>query len=386
MNNNKIELIFHKFLENTATPEEIDFLSKWVDKNKSSFKELVEINHMINSVIEKEKVHRLKKSLALIYNQVERNGKSKKRNFFFKYAAIFIGVMTLGIYTYLQINNNTYTPQKEVIITLGDGATKETLNSKSSGIISSSSTYVAKQNGTKIIYEKVAPNADDTSKLVYNTLDVPYGKKFQVILSDGTEIYLNSGSSLTYPVAFHDKGPRNVVLKGEAYFSVTSDSLRPFSVSTNFLNAKVLGTQFNVSSYSDDDHINVVLVEGSLSVSKNNIADPSALILKPNQLAAYSYNNKALFKENVDVSSHIAWKDGILLFKNESFYQITKKLERHYDLKIEIKDIEVSKERYTGRFKTETIEEVLKAFQKIKDFEYTIDLKNITINPKKLTI
>ena len=317
MNNNKIELIFHKFLENTATPEEIDFLSKWVDKNKSSFKELVEINHMINSVIEKEKVHRLKKSLALIYNQVERNGKSKKRNFFFKYAAIFIGVMTLGIYTYLQINNNTYTPQKEVIITLGDGATKETLNSKSSGIISSSSTYVAKQNGTKIIYEKVAPNADDTSKLVYNTLDVPYGKKFQVILSDGTEIYLNSGSSLTYPVAFHDKGPRNVVLKGEAYFSVTSDSLRPFSVSTNFLNAKVLGTQFNVSSYSDDDHINVVLVEGSLSVSKNNIADPSALILKPNQLAAYSYNNKALFKENVDVSSHIAWKDGILLPNNQ---------------------------------------------------------------------
>ncbi|WP_445731420.1 FecR family protein [Mariniflexile sp.] len=385
MNNNKIELIFHKFLENTATPEEIDFLSEWVDKNKSSFKELVEINHMINSVIEKEKAHRLKKSLTLIYNQVERDEKSKKRNSFFKYAAIFIGAITLGIYTYTQINNNTHTPQKEVIITLEDGATKETLNSKSSGIIASSSTYVAKQDGTKIIYEKVASN-DGTSKLVYNTLDVPYGKKFQVVLSDGTEVYLNSGSSLMYPVAFHDKGPRNVILKGEAYFSVKSDSLRPFSVSTNFLSAKVLGTQFNVSSYSDDDHINVVLVEGSLSVSKNNIADPSTLILKPNQLAAYSYTNNKLSKENVDVSSHIAWKDGILLFKNESFYQITKKLERHYDLKIEINDLEVSKERYTGRFKTETIEEVLKAFQKIKDFEYTIETNNITINPKKLII
>tara|TARA_R110002111_G_scaffold220448_3_gene282923 strand:- start:486 stop:1049 length:564 start_codon:yes stop_codon:yes gene_type:complete len=187
-------------------------------------------------------------------------------------------------------------------------------------------------------------------------------------------------------VAFYDQGPRNVVLRGEAYFTVTSDSLRPFTVSTQNIDAKVLGTEFNISSYQDDEHMKVVLVEGSLSVGQSNTSNPSALLLKPNQLVSYSYFNKELSKENVDVSSYIAWKDGVLLFKNEDFYYIAKKLERHYDVKIEIKDTQLSKERYTGRFKTETIEEILKAFQRIKGFDYTINEKRIKINPKKSSI
>ena len=206
---------------------------------------------------------------------------------------------------------------------------------------------------------------------------MPYGKKFQLLLSDGTEVYLNSGSSITYPVIFYDEGPRNVVLRGEAYFTVASDSLRPFTVSTQLLDAKVLGTEFNISSYRDDEHIQVVLIEGSLSVGRNNSIGSGDVILKPNQLASYSYSDDELSTANIDVSSYIAWKNGILLFKNEDFYHIAKKLERHYDVKIEIKDMQVSKERYTGRFKTETIEEILQAFQRIKSFDYNIENNNI---------
>ena len=96
----------------------------------------------------------------------------------------------------------------------------------------------------------------------------------------------------------------------------------------------------------------------------------------------YSYSDDELATANIDVSSYIAWKNGILLFKNEDFYHIAKKLERHYDVKIEIKDMQVSKESYTGRFKTETIEEILQAFQRIKSFDYNIENNNIKINLK----
>ncbi|GMN08173.1 hypothetical protein MTsPCn5_35620 [Croceitalea sp. MTPC5] len=287
----------------------------------------------------------------------------------------------LGIYAYEQRSPEVIL-EKEATITFEDGSKKETLNDKATGIVSTTNAYVVEQEGTKITYKKVASNQKKVNRLVFNTLDVPYGKKFQLLLSDGTEVYLNSGSSITYPVIFYDEGPRNVVLRGEAYFTVASDSLRPFTVSTQLLDAKVLGTEFNISSYRDDEHIQVVLIEGSLSVGRNNSIGSGDVILKPNQLASYSYSDDELSTANIDVSSYIAWKNGILLFKNEDFYHIAKKLERHYDVKIEIKDMQVSKERYTGRFKTETIEEILQAFQRIKSFDYNIENNNIKINLK----
>ena len=374
MKNKKIEIILHKFLNSTATLDEIATLAKWVEKNKSSFQEEVELHHLITGAGDGQSPEHLKNNLIAAFDQARlAAGRAKKRNLLLRYAAIFIGFATLGIYTYLQTGNSVAAIEKEVTITLDDGSTKKTLNGGPSRIVVRSGAYVVNQEGTKITYKKAASNQKETRQLVYNTMDVPYGKKFQLVLSDGTEVYLNSGSSLTYPVAFYDQGPRNVVLRGEAYFTVTSDSLRPFTVSTQNIDAKVLGTEFNISSYQDDEHMKVVLVEGSLSVGQSNTSNPSALLLKPNQLVSYSYFNKELSKENVDVSSYIAWKDGVLLFKNEDFYYIAK-------------DTQLSKERYTGRFKTETIEEILKAFQRIKGFDYTINEKRIKINPKKSSI
>ena len=387
MKNKKIEIILHKFLNSTATLDEIAILTEWVEKNRSSFQEEVELHHLITGAGDGQSPEHLKNNLIAAFDQARlAAGRAKKRNLLLRYAAIFIGFATLGIYTYLQTGNSVAAIEKEVTITLDDGSTKKTLNGGPSRIVVRSGAYVVNQEGTKITYKKAASNQKETRQLVYNTMDVPYGKKFQLVLSDGTEVYLNSGSSLTYPVAFYDQGPRNVVLRGEAYFTVTSDSLRPFTVSTQIIDTKVLGTEFNISSYQDDEHMKVVLVKGSLSVGQNNSSDSSPLLLKPNQLASYSYSNKELSKENVDVSSYIAWKNGLLLFKNEDFYHIAKKLERRYDVKIEIKNLKLSKERYTGRFKTETIEEVLKAFQRIKGFDYTITENLIRINPKKLSI
>ena len=359
-------------------------LIDWAKENRLAFRQEVELHHVITGATRKEKAEHLKEELLKNFHQVNAVKIRRGKNGLFKYAAIFVGLITFGMYSYYTfIDSKTTIPTQEVTITLEDGSTREALNEENSGIVSKSNTYIVEQKGTKISYKKLASNQNSEGPLIYNTLEVPYGKKFQVTLSDGTDIYLNSGSSLTYPVVFKDRGPRNVVLRGEAYFTVTSDSLRPFSVSTGHLEANVLGTEFTVSNYADDSHVKIVLVEGSLSVDQRDVSDGKAVLMEPNQLVSYSNSNKKLFLENVDISSYVAWKEGVLLFKNEDFQNIIKKLERHYDVRIELKDLGVGKETYTGRFKTETIEEVLGAFQRIKHFDFTITKEKITITLKK---
>ncbi len=380
MLNKKIEEILKKFFQNTANPEELKILGEWVIENKSLFYEQIELHYLISGVVSKNKAKELENNLLKDFNKYSKK-KSKRKVRIFQIAAIFIGIFTLYLYNFEQKDILVKPEQEEIIITLGDGSSKKIKQSKSSVIISKSTDYTARQEGDKIVYNKNTSKNKDIEHLVYNTLEVPYGKQFQIVLSDGTEVFLNSGSSLTYPVAFFDKGPRNIKLTGEAYFIVNSDSLRPFYVSTEFLKTEVLGTEFNITNYEEDESTLVVLVDGSLSVNENS--GNKSMVLSPSQLATYSFFDKELHVKNVDISSYIAWKDGILLFKNEDFYSIAKKLERHFDVEIEISDLDVSKERFTGRFETETIEEVLKAFQRIKNFKFSITENKISINHKK---
>ena len=378
-----IEAIIHKFLINSATTEEIEFLTEWVKDNKPKFAAQVELHHLISGTLSKERALELKKELLENFETKQGSQKRLIASPIFRYAAIFLRLIAVGLFYVLNKENDEILQQNEVTITLGDGTNKEVAETDSPKMVSRSTAYVAEQKGNTIVYKKVGAIDQEPETLVYNTLYVPYGKKFLVVLSDSTKIHLNSGSSLTYPVIFPNKGPRNVMLRGEGYFEVESESLRPFYVNTKFLAAEVLGTEFNVSAYEDDQQTRIVLVEGSLNVNKGNSGKVETVQLKPRQMASYSYRENVLTSKNVDISGHVAWKDGVLLFKNEDFYQITKKLERHFNINIDIDEDTIGKERYTGRFETETIEEVLNAFQRIKKFDYAVNNDKIQIiNPK----
>ncbi|WP_185967776.1 FecR family protein [Formosa sediminum] len=368
-------------MEKTASPEEIQVLSAWIKENPSAYKDYVELHYLITRDKNKDEAKLFKTELLSKFDNLF-NLKKKNRGWL-KYAAIFITVLASSAYFFLKQANSNTKIQEEITITLGNG-TQEVLNTNTSSIISSSDTYVAEQDRTKITYK--AQNIDRNDKkqsLVYNTVNVPYGKKFEVVLSDGTEVYLNSGSSFTFPTAFYSTGERHVELTGEAYFSVKSDSLRPFMVKSKDIVTQVLGTEFNFSSYPNDDVTHVVLVEGRVEVSQTDNPDVDAIVLKPNQKAFYKASNSEIKIKDVDVSRYISWKDGVLYFKNETFYHIAKKLERHYSVSIEIKDETLKTERFTGRFKTETIEEVLQGFQRLKDFEYDLEHEKIILTQNK---
>ncbi|MEM6541778.1 MAG: FecR family protein [Bacteroidota bacterium] len=196
-------------------------------------------------------------------------------------AAVFIGVLTLG-YFYQQgafdsSENNLLVPTNESItLQLEDGTIEVIDPTATKDLRDKDGNLVANQSQTQLRYDGEAAKT-----LVYNTLTVPYGKRFDVVLSDGTIVYMNSGTELKYPVSFLNEGNREIFVQGEAYFDVASDAARPFIVNAEELNVEVLGTEFNVLAYPEDGVTDVVLVEGSVGMYADDTKEENTVVLTP---------------------------------------------------------------------------------------------------------
>ncbi|MEW7291519.1 FecR family protein [Aquimarina sp. 2304DJ70-9] len=302
---------------------------------------------------------------------------------YLKYAAVFIGILLSSLFF---VNNNLFGPDKnitEITLQQGDGSL-ETIKDDDpfKEIKNENGAVVGIQENNKLVYKNESITNPE-EKLVINTLRVPYGKKFQLVLSDGTKVHINAGSTLKFPEKFIPGQVRKVELSGEGYFEVARNEKDPFIVSTNGLNTEVFGTKFNVSSYPDDTFSEVVLIEGSVGVFKeaNRFNKDSGLKLQPNQKASLTKSNKNLSMSTVKTDQYVAWVDGILLFKNESFENIMKKLERFYDKKITINYQKIKTEKFTGRFDVESIEDVLTTFSSNTPFNFSLKKSKIIINP-----
>lgn len=167
----------------------------------------------------------------------------------------------------------------------------------------------------------------------YNLIEIPRGGQYQVILPDGSKVWLNSESSLQYPVAFPEN-ERKVVLTGEAYFEVVKNHKKPFKVEILHQNIEVLGTQFNVSAYTNQANLKTTLIEGSVKVS---VATDKPLMLKPGEQAQTDIipnNQSRIISKKVDVDEIVAWKNGDFIFANSNITDVMKQIERWYDVEI----------------------------------------------------
>ena len=260
--------------------------------------------------------------------------------------------------------------------------------------------------GGFIITKGYLKNKTDNS---FTTIYSPGGQKTRVILPDKSIVWLNAKTTLKYASSFDDN-KRSVYIDGEAFFDVKHDSLHPFIVKTSTFNIKVYGTTFNVKAYKEAIIAEATLVKGKIciqgiSVSGNN---GDEIIIHPNETFRYikdkdAYNKAILhgsaikekiskriepmvqIAEKVDVTPIVAWKDGKLCFKNESFSTLAYKLEQWYDVKIHFEDTEVQEIKYTGQFEKENINQVLKYLQILTPFEYDMTVNDITIRYKKNT-
>ncbi|HBL75715.1 MAG: hypothetical protein A2W90_17415 [Bacteroidetes bacterium GWF2_42_66] len=215
-------------------------------------------------------------------------------------------------------------------------------------------------------------------EVVWFETQVPRGEKSQLLLPDGSKVWMNSESSLSYPSDFM-KGNRNVKLKGEAYFEVEKQNGSVFTVATQDYTIRVLGTKFNVTGYADFNRTETTLIEGSIEVQRGK----QTVSVVPGQTLIYK-DNRFLMEETNAVKS-AKWKDNIFDFNRISFRELVLRLERWYDVDIEMKSPQLNDIVYSGVFKNEeTIEEVLNVFQLTMPITYVKeDFRKISIQIKE---
>ena len=314
------------FLQQATLAENQEMVKEWMD---STWNELAEMN---NDKVNETPVVPLRNTRRFLWKR-------------WLAAASVILVLALGTY-FLYTDQST--SQNKVVkiedpadikapesnramITLSDGR-RVYLDSAVNGTLASQSgTNVIKTADGQIVYQHA--NGVISNEVQYHTLTNPRGSKvIDMQLSDGSRIWLNAESSLTYPVAFSGD-VRKVGITGEAYFEVAHDASKPFKVTKGDVEVAVLGTHFNVNAYDDEVQIKVTLLEGSVKVSTTKQHNAST-ILKPGQQAILTINTKPATLNNVDLESVMAWKNGLFILNGTGLEDLMRQVGRWYDVDV----------------------------------------------------
>lgn len=207
------------------------------------------------------------------------------------------------------------------------------------------------------------PDSDVNMQSIF----VPAGHRVEMVLADGTKVWLNSRTTLRYPDHFSDNS-RNVELDGEGFFEVTHNEKAPFTVHTKSYDVKVLGTEFNLKAYDNSNQFETSLLKGSVDIV--DLVYARSVRLEPNEMV-YQKNGELLKKEIEDVN-YFRWKEGLFCFDDETIGSLIKKLELYYDVKVIVKKPSLMKYKYSGKFRiTDGVEHVLKVLQLKHEFTYT---------------
>jgi len=352
-----------------SVPENQEYYQKVIDletlKSKERFYNEVNIDLAFEKI--KEKIGFIDSPVIPLFN-------FKK---IWKYAAVLILLAGISsVFFYMNTNEDQLT-NKEVVVksiepkynnptlVLADG-TVVSLEPKKEKIVSKNG--VISNVNHVLVYDAKALNGKVSTG--ENTLIVPVGGIYAVSLSDGTKVWLNSKSTLKYPVEFSGK-TRNVTLEGEAYFEVSKNAQSPFTVKTKSGDVTVLGTHFNVSAYAEDQNFETTLAEGKVKVSEEN----QSVILNPGQQARSK--NSGLRVVDVDAAVYTAWKDGKFYFENENLKNILNKMARWYNFEVKFQQKELEQIKFTGIvLKDEPIDRFLDIISKTSNIKYKITKVN----------
>ncbi|MFV8374888.1 FecR family protein [Flavobacterium sp. LB1P71] len=385
--NSEIQKLLHKFILNQCNLEESNEVFHYYRKNKltTDFPTVEDIKILVDEIPEMDEAtaDKIFSKILISAKETESTAIETKKFPIFKYisvAASIIVLLSIGWsyqHGFFKQKNDPIINSNEITLQLANGDVQIISAGNKSQVTDSEGNVVANHNGNKIAYDTETP----LEKLVYNTIKIPYGKRFELELSDGTIVHLNSGTTLKYPVRFIAGENRQVFLDGEAFFDVTKDKKHPFIVNADKLNIRVLGTHFNVSSYPEDNLTDVVLVEGSVGLyTANEKFDANKnTILKPGYKGSFNRKDNHIETKPVITDVYTSWMEGRLTFKNMSFNDITKKLERHYNVTIVNQNKKLANEKFYASFGDEPIEKVLSYFNDVHGINYTMKNNEILI-------
>jgi len=298
-------------------------------------------------------------------------------------------VIILGISLYFSSFNFHYSASKKqlAINDIAPGGNRATLilangkkillDSAANGLIAAESGIVITKTSDGQLLYKVS-SVESVDPLAFNTIVTPRGGQYQVVLPDGSKVWLNASSSLKFPAAF-GATERKVQLSGEAYFEVTKNAQLPFKVITEKQEVEVLGTHFNISSYPDELNTRTTLLEGSVKIS----SAPSQItkILKPGQQSVVS--SIAIDVMTVDTDEVMGWKNGLFIFNNEKLESIMRKVSRWYNVNVEYQDKEVSEEAFGGSVsRSGNVSEILRMLEFTGNARFKITPQKIIVMKK----
>ncbi|MEP7374695.1 MAG: FecR domain-containing protein [Chitinophagaceae bacterium] len=407
MNENvsKISALITKFLNNDLDEEGKNELAAWKEKdedNRRLFEKLTNEDQLFNAVSETYTVK------ANIYDKLKQNvpelneantGKvvSMQRFSWRRMTATAAIILAIASGAYLWVwrdkkqqivKNDTQVAAPVNDVEPGrDGAILKLANGQEIILDSAANGGLARQGNTSINKQGslLAYNSGDTknSEALYNTLSTPIGRQFRLILPDGSKIWLNAASVITYPTAFIGK-ERNVTVKGEVYMEVAKDASKPFRVhilptsgNGEETTVEVLGTSFNINGYGDELAVRTTLLEGSVKIMKGK----SIALLKPGQ-QAFVDNNKIGVKNNADIEKETAWKNGLFYFTNDKLKNIMQQISRWYDVDVVYEDGDVQNIGISGKIeRNANLSEMLKILTYL-NVEYRIEGRKLILSGK----
>jgi len=394
VNRSEFIQLLDKYLAGSASPEEEDLLLRmyesFQDNQEWESHELEAINSLEDKLFEKIRLAMQPSNEGQIPEVPVTSRVRPLRKILI--AASVILLVGIGLLFFLKPRHTAMVADKgpalkkdfgpggnNAYLILSNGE-KLALNQAKIGLLARQGTHeVIKKDDGQIVYSPNTSNAPAEGLLLVNKIVVPVGGQYKVKLPDGTNVWLNAASSLEYPVEFAGNR-RQVTLTGEAYFEVVKNAEMPFIVNVNGkMNVNVLGTNFNIMAYEDEDMISTTLLEGSVKVA--DPANPAnAKVLTPGQQADWSENAKIKVMA-VEGEEAIAWKDGQFLFVNEDIHSIMRKLARWYDIKVEYSKSTKNKSFDGSISRNRNISEVLKLMELTKSVHFTFGEREIIVMP-----
>jgi transmembrane sensor len=379
--------LWNKYREGTCTPEEKAIVESWL------LQQLQENRTDLSEEDLEQVGKRIWQSLPV---QETQQKERKMRSLFTRYvaAASVLVVVVTGFFFFFHkrmkreqvaaTGNNNY-PQdiapggNKARLTLGDGSTI-VLDTAKNGMLATQLNTTIHKTGGMLSYRMPAPTAFTVTDLPvqYNTLSVPRGGQYHIVLADGTGVWMNALSSLRFPVAFTGV-TREVELTGEAYFEVAKRKDMPFKVTTQHQEVKVLGTHFVINAYEDEPAIHTTLLEGSVEVTNTNAT--RKLTLKPGLQTVLSRTTGDMKVQKADTAFALAWKNGYFQFKEEKIESVMRRIARWYDVDIQYQGAPVQ-QRFVGTIsRFENVSKVLRMLQLTEVVNFTVEGKKITVQP-----
>ena len=377
------EIIWKKIHDRTSDEEEI-LLNQWLSANsshrryyESALQYYAKGSQFVNSPAE------LKKALKNIHRKAGIHNPYRNTRII-AFTSIAASLLLLVLFQFYKVGE----PEKfisdtqvqsivpgsnKAILILADG-TEHDLTSGNNSFVDTDGNEI-KNTGNQLEY--ISKN-NQAAEIKYNTLKIPRGGEYFLILSDSTKVWLNSETTLRLPVQFA-ADVRHVELTGEAYFEVSKNRNLPFIVTSGNQEVKVLGTEFNISSYPDNQATLTTLVNGSVEVSLHNNPSEKQL-LKPSEQSYISGSKSIIEKRKVDVNLYISWKNGRFVFQDQPLEEIMNTLSKWYDVQFAFTNEDDKNLRFTGNLERYAdFSEILKKIERTNEVDFSIENKRITI-------